>query len=33
VCREYPNGNTCGYYSFIKFERKHQDDKDFIPSA
>jgi Fe-S-cluster containining protein len=33
VCREYPNGNRCGYYSFIKFERKHQDDKDFIPSA
>ena len=33
VCREYPNGRTCGYYSFIKFERKHQDDKEFIPSA
>lgn len=33
VCRDYPNGNTCGYYSFIKFERKHQDDKTFIPSA
>jgi uncharacterized protein len=33
VCRDYPNGNTCGYYSFIKFERKHQDDKSFIPSA
>lgn len=33
VCREYPNGNRCGYYSFIQFERKHQDDPDFIPSA
>ncbi len=33
VCREFPNGKKCGYYSFIKFERKHQDDKDFIPSA
>ncbi len=33
VCREYPNGNKCGYYEFIKFERKHQDDEDFIPSA
>lgn len=33
VCREYPNGKKCGYYEFIKFERKHQDDKTFIPSA
>ena len=33
VCREYPGGNKCGYYSFIKFERKHQDDPEFIPSA
>jgi Fe-S-cluster containining protein len=33
VCREYPNGSRCGYYTFIQFERKHQDDQDFIPSA
>jgi Fe-S-cluster containining protein len=33
VCRDYPNGNRCGYYTFIQFERKHQDDPDFIPSA
>jgi uncharacterized protein len=33
VCREYPNGTRCGYYEFIRFERKHQDDPDFIPSA
>ncbi len=33
VCREYPDGKTCGYYSFLKFERKHQDDETFIPSA
>jgi Fe-S-cluster containining protein len=33
VCRSYPNGNRCGYYEFIQFEREHQDDKDFIPSA
>ena len=33
VCRDYPNGKTCGYYNFLKFERKHQDDKTFIPSA
>jgi Fe-S-cluster containining protein len=33
VCRQYPNGGKCGYYDFLKFERKHQDDPDFIPSA
>ena len=33
VCREFPNGKKCGYYDFLKFERKHQDDEDFIPSA
>ena len=33
VCLEYPNGSRCGYYTFIQFERKHQDDPDFIPSA
>jgi uncharacterized protein len=33
VCRNYPNGSTCGYYNFIKFERKHQGDDAFIPSA
>lgn len=33
VCREYPDGKKCGYYDFLKFERKHQDDPDFIPSA
>lgn len=31
VCRQYPNGTKCGYYDFIRFERKHQDDPDFIP--
>lgn len=33
VCREFPNGKTCGYYQFLKFERKQQGDKAFIPSA
>jgi uncharacterized protein len=33
VCRSYPNGSKCGYYDFLKFERKHQNDPDFIPSA
>ncbi len=33
VCRQYPNGRKCGYYDFLRFERKHQDDPEFIPSA
>jgi Fe-S-cluster containining protein len=33
VCRGYPDGPKCGYYDFLKFERKHQGDPDFIPSA
>ena len=33
VCRKYPYGNKCGYYDFLKFERIHQDDEEFIPSA
>jgi Fe-S-cluster containining protein len=33
VCRQYPNGSKCGYYDFIRFERRHQGDPDFIPSA
>ena len=31
VCREYPYGNKCGYYEFLKFERKHAEDPDMIP--
>jgi len=33
VCRRYPYGNVCGYYNFLKFEREHQGDEEFIPSA
>jgi Fe-S-cluster containining protein len=30
VCRNYPDSPRCGYYDFLKFERAHQDDPDFI---
>lgn len=33
VCRDYPNGRKCGYYTFLMFERKHQEDPEFVPSA
>lgn len=31
VCREYPDGLTCGYYSFLEWEREFQEDPEFIP--
>lgn len=31
VCHEYPDKPRCGYYDFLKWERTHQDDPDFIP--
>ncbi len=31
VCREYPDGQRCGYYDFLSWERKHQQDETFIP--
>lgn len=30
VCRKYPDSTKCGYYEFLKFEREHQDDPEFI---
>ena len=30
VCRSYPDSPRCGYYEFLKFERAHQDDPEFI---
>jgi Fe-S-cluster containining protein len=33
ACRDYPNGSSCGYYDFLKFEREHQGDEDFIATT
>lgn len=30
TCRDYPDSPRCGYYEFLKFEREHQDDPEFI---
>ena len=30
VCRDYPDSQRCGYYDFLRFERAHQDDPEFI---
>ncbi|MGN6183757.1 MAG: YkgJ family cysteine cluster protein [Thermoanaerobaculia bacterium] len=31
VCHEYPDKPKCGYYEFLQWERKHQEDEEFIP--
>jgi len=31
VCHEYPDRPHCGYYDFLTWERRHQDDQEFIP--
>jgi Fe-S-cluster containining protein len=31
VCHEYPERPRCGYYDFLKWERRQQGDPDFIP--
>jgi uncharacterized protein len=31
TCRDFPEEKRCGYYDFLTWERKHQDDESFIP--
>jgi Fe-S-cluster containining protein len=33
LCRTYPDSARCGYYDFLAFERRRQDDEEFVPSA
>ena len=30
ICRDYPGQKKCGYYEFLRFERKAQEDPDYI---
>jgi Fe-S-cluster containining protein len=30
VCRSFPGGGRCGYYDFLAFERRAQEDDEFI---
>ena len=32
LCRNFPGGR-CGYYDFLSFERRAQDDPDFIATT
>jgi len=31
VCHEYPDRPRCGYYDFLRWERSHQEDDEFVP--
>ena len=31
VCHEYPDRPRCGYYEFLRWERRHQENEEFIP--
>ena len=31
VCRKYPEFTRCGYYDFLRWERRQQADDEFIP--
>jgi uncharacterized protein len=31
VCHEYPDQPRCGYFDFLKWERAHQGDDEFVP--
>lgn len=33
ACRAYPGEPRCGYYDFLKFEREHQDDPDYVATT
>lgn len=30
VCRSFPGGGRCGYYDFLTFERRAQEDENFV---
>jgi len=33
ICRQYPGEGRCGYYDFLMFERRAQDDKDWVATT
>ncbi len=33
ICRSFPGGNRCGYYDFLAFERRKQDDPAFVATT
>lgn len=33
ICRQFPGENHCGYYDFLKFEREHQKDPEYVATT
>jgi len=33
ICRSYPGDNYCGYYAFLKHERRAQEDPEHVAST
>ena len=33
ICRDFPGGKRCGYYDFLTFERRAQDDPDWVATT
>jgi hypothetical protein len=33
ICRIYPATTRCGYYDFLSFERRAQEDPEFVPTC
>ena len=33
ICRKFPAEKSCGYYDFLVFERRHQDDNSHIATT
>lgn len=33
ICREFPAEKRCGYYDFLEFERRHQEDDTHVATT
>ncbi len=33
ICRDFPDTKHCGYYEFLRFERRTQDDPDWVSTT
>lgn len=33
ICRGFPGGSRCGYYDFLTFERRAQEDPEFVATT
>jgi Fe-S-cluster containining protein len=33
VCRQFPTERRCGYYDFLTFERRHQNDPELVATT